>query len=236
VLPPVLIAPPFGNYLNVRGTTSVRGSFTAAPRPGLIINTIKSLRPIPGGWVNKIGLRNPGIRHIQFSSRKIISVAPMCNNDYDVFLNAIPYDSMVEVNLGCPNTDETKDSSPVGLTDLLKPFVTRYPLAIVKLPPTPMGMTYLGLAYRAGIRYFHMCNTIPVERGGESGDRLRDRSLEAIGWTRSHMPTDIRIIGGGGIYLPEHVTMYKDAGADHFSLGTACLKPWTIRALIKAAA
>ena len=57
------ISPPFGNYLDLNHITSIKGSFTLFPRPGLISRVIFTLRYsfINEGWINKIGLRNPGI-------------------------------------------------------------------------------------------------------------------------------------------------------------------------------
>ena len=57
------IAAPFGNYLRHKNAISVRGSFTPKYRKGLIRQIIKTLRYdfTKKGWVNKLGLRNPGI-------------------------------------------------------------------------------------------------------------------------------------------------------------------------------
>lgn len=230
MLPPVIISPPFGNYISLPGTISVKGSYTAEPRKGLIKHTLKSLRPIPGGWVNRIGLRNPGIRNVKFRRGKIYSVAPLIEDDYEVFLDVIPSDTIVELNLGCPNVDGQAPYHP-----LVRSFVKKFDLVIIKLSPRPEGMTHLGLGYRDGVRHFHMSNTIPTERGGESGNRLRAMSLNNILWTRKNMPADIKIIGGGGIYSLYDVVHYRNMGANHISISTAFFKPWTVRSIIKAA-
>ncbi len=224
MLQPLLISPPFGNYLSVGWGTSIAGSFTAEPRPGLWSQTIKTLRPIRGGWVNNFGLRNPGIRNVEFDRSKVYSLAALHEEDYDVFLDVVPRDVMVEINLGCPNVH----ARPV-LGDFHE-FAKTYPLVIVKLPPPCVDHSYRWAqrCYKMGVRYFHMCNTIPTDRGGESGDRLRDESIKAIKWMREFMHHDIRIIGGGGIYSPSDVDEYHDAGADLFSISTACFTPWNI--------
>jgi len=59
----LFISPPFGNYLTfLPYTTPIKGSFTVEPRPGLIIQIINTLQysTLYKGWINKIGLRNPG--------------------------------------------------------------------------------------------------------------------------------------------------------------------------------
>ena len=57
------ISPPFGNYLNFKETMPIKGSYTLDAREGLFLQVIKTLRYSfdYGGWINKIGLRNPGI-------------------------------------------------------------------------------------------------------------------------------------------------------------------------------
>ena len=59
----LFISPPFGNYLSLPKTVTIKGSYTLYPRTGLFAQIIKTLRysSLDGGWINKIGLRNPGI-------------------------------------------------------------------------------------------------------------------------------------------------------------------------------
>ena len=63
----LFISPPFGNYISLQGTTSVKGSFTLEERTGLLKQIVSTLRYsfFYSGWVNKIGLRNKGIKSIQ---------------------------------------------------------------------------------------------------------------------------------------------------------------------------
>ena len=55
------IAAPFGNYIKTEKTISVTGSWTIEKRTGRLIQIAKTLRLTKRGWVNKIGLRNPGV-------------------------------------------------------------------------------------------------------------------------------------------------------------------------------
>ena len=59
----IFISPPFGNYILTDKTISIKGSYTLYPRHGLLGRIIKTLRysPTNNGWINQIGLRNPGI-------------------------------------------------------------------------------------------------------------------------------------------------------------------------------
>ena len=61
----IFISPPFGNYIHLPNTMSIKGSYTLNHRPGLISQIFKTLRYTDFNgqkmWINKIGLRNPGI-------------------------------------------------------------------------------------------------------------------------------------------------------------------------------
>jgi len=60
---PLIISAPFGNYIQPPGATPTLGTFTLADRPGRVrrvLATVRYYRRL-GAWVNKIGLRNPGI-------------------------------------------------------------------------------------------------------------------------------------------------------------------------------
>ena len=61
----LFISPPFGNYINLPFTKSIKGTFTLEERPGLFLQVFKTLRYSKNrnGWINKIGLRNKGIEY-----------------------------------------------------------------------------------------------------------------------------------------------------------------------------
>ena len=77
------ISPPFGNYLHFNNADciSIRGSFTLQPRDGLWLQILKTLRYSwkEQGWINQIGLRNPGIdyaiREWKDNYKKILFIA-----------------------------------------------------------------------------------------------------------------------------------------------------------------
>ncbi len=88
------ISPPFGNYLEFSNTISIKGSFTLLPRPGLIGQIIKTLRYDYkyNGWINKIGLRNPGIDYAIEKYRNkncIVSVAILEEEEIPILLKKI---------------------------------------------------------------------------------------------------------------------------------------------------
>ena len=88
----LFISPPFGNYINLPYTRSIKGSFTLEPRPGLFSQIIKTLRYSfeHKGWINKIGLRNKGIDwavdkykngYFDFYRNSVISIAILEENE-----------------------------------------------------------------------------------------------------------------------------------------------------------
>ena len=104
----LFISPPFGNYLTfLPHTIAIKGSYTVEPRPGLIDQIFKTLRYSyeNKGWVNKIGLRNPGIDYglAKYKPTNILSLALLKYTDIDNFSQKIPKDTNLEINISCPN-------------------------------------------------------------------------------------------------------------------------------------
>lgn len=231
-----LISPPFGSYIERDWATSVVGSFTLEKRPGLIKQTIKTLRPIKGGWVNSIGFRNKGIKNVDFNilddkDSRLISIAGIGgDSDWRQMANQIPNECMVEINVGCPNVG----SYSIARSIILE-YVDKFNLVTLKIPPTQEAMTMAINSYKhCGIKYVHISNTIPTERGGESGKRLKDLNIPFIKHMKLMLP-DINIIGGGGIYSPQDLIDYKNAGADYYSLATVWFTPWKIKKIVDIA-
>ena len=87
-----------------------------------------------------------------------------------------------------------------------------------------------------GIRTVHLSNTIPTDKGGISGAMLREVNLPLYrhihGWFEH---TGMAFVAGGGIYKPEHVRQYKEAGATSFSLSTVCFTPWRLNSIVNEA-
>ena len=42
----------------------------------------------------------------------------------------------------------------------------------------------------------------------------------------------VEIIAGGGVTTSRDAKIYKDAGANHISLGSVCFTPWKIKKII----
>ena len=217
----LFISPPFGNYLDLPKTISIRGSFTLNERKGKWTQILKTLRYIPGmGWVNRIGLRNPGIDYAikTYEKGEIISIAIMNKNEIKPILDKIPEDMDIELNVSCPNTDKHM------ISDGLKPFLNeKRNWCIVKLSPLEKCITIQKL-YNEGFRQFHASNTLPTERGGLSGKMIKPYTISIIKYIKNNW-NDTVVIAGGGIRTMKDVEEYREVGADHFSVSSLCFNP-----------
>lgn len=242
---PMVISAPFGNYIQPRQTTATLGTFTVAERPGRVWRVIKTVRYYPGikTWVNKIGLRNPGmpwlVKQVELGrkdvSDKIISVHGFSDEDWTSLLGDIAKlkPLAVELNMSCPNVGAIE--WPLSLfDDALATGVE----VIVKLPPVRYELM-AKQAMEAGVRLFHCCNTLPVPHGGLSGKALMPVSLACIGELRGWPGgSELRIIGGGGVTSVQDIDAYVDAGVEHVALGTKTMNPlllltyWPITGLV----
>jgi len=217
----LFISPPFGNYIDLPKTISIRGSFTLNERPGKWMQILKTLRYIPGvGWINKIGLRNPGIDHAIKNYKKgtIVSIAIMNKWEIEPILKKIPDDMDIELNVSCPNTKKHLISSG------LKPFINKKRnWCIIKLSPLESPLS-INKYYSEGFRQFHASNTFPTEKGGISGKTITPYTKSTINYIKSQWK-DTVVIAGGGIRTMKDVEEYRKVGADHFSVSSLCFNP-----------
>ena len=229
---PFLISPPFGAYFRHPRAYSVLGSFTVHPRPGRFGQILRTVRPlwVPDEcWVNKIGLRNPGMNSLpKFwrSRRRIVSLAPLVGPDWHAFerwLDERVGQVIVEFNVSCPNVDSHPE---LPSKHIIKRLLASGCTVIFKLPPVPGSITATAQLAGIGVRYIHLSNTLPSPVGGISGTALREVNLKLVGDAVANLGgEDTEIIAGGGIYAPDHVRQYCDAGATRFSTATAWFWP-----------
>ncbi len=223
----IFINPPFSNYLSFDKSISIKGSYTLYPRDGLILQILKTLRYSfeYGGWVNKIGLRNPGLdyaiknaKNSKHSIESIISIAILNKKEIPEILKKIPEDMNIELNISCPNAEKKMVSE--GLENFIN---NKRKWCIIKLSPTA-DIKLVDNYYKLGFRQFHCCNTLPVKEGGLSGKSLIPYSTNLIKNIKNKYK-DTEIIGGGGIYSYNEIEIYKKAGADHYSISTLFFSP-----------
>ena len=219
----LFINPPFGNYVDLPYTTSIKGSYTLNPRPGLISQIIKTLRYSSAykGWINKIGLRNKGIDYAikNYDGTHIVSIAILDKDEIKPIENKIPKDMNIELNVSCPNTEHGVITK--GLSIFLNP---QRKWCIIKLSPTA-DIDLINSYYRQGFRQFHCCNTMPIKAGGLSGPSITTFS-QALTYDIRRAYPDCTIIGGGGITNMIVAEKYFRFGANHIGVSTLLFNPF----------
>jgi dihydroorotate dehydrogenase len=219
----IFINPPFSNYFSFENAISIKGSYTLYPRDGLILQIIKTLRYsfLYSGWVNKIGLRNPGLDYAiqNYNNNSIVSIAILNKNEIPKIINKIPEDMNIELNISCPNAE--KKMIDEGLDKFLN---NKRKWCIIKLSPN-CDIQLVDNYYKQGFRQFHCCNTFPIEGGGLSGKFLIPYSTKLIKNIKGKY-NDTVIIGGGGIDSQKEIDIYREAGANHFSVSTLFFNPY----------
>jgi len=239
---PLIISPPFGNILNLDYATSVCGTFTAHRREGMYFRYLKTLRPVykngKSGWINSIGLKNPGIANLNSSkvNGKILSIALMDQKDMSLFLVKLEdYISnqkynikAIEINVSCPNAKVNLITNHE--INLLKDFGLEI---IIKIPPAKAYLDMIDYYSQCGVRYFHLFNSFPTKRGGVSGKLIQKLYLKLIKKAKDKFGNSIKIIGGGGIQSIKDLQMYQQQGADHFSISTLFLHPLKLNKFLK---
>ena len=240
---PLVISAPFGNYIQPAGCTATLGTFTAMPRGGRVGQMIRTLRYYPRikAWVNRIGLRNPGIGWLQKKvyagkidlADKLVSIHGFDEAQWIELLETTAQLKPlgIELNMSCPNVGEV--SWPASLFQRAAEF-EKLPgagavlpgVVVVKLPP----VNYAGMAdaaVQAGLTSFHCCNTLPVPAGGLSGPPLKPVAMQCIADLRARPYGDrLHILAGGGIRTAEDIDDYARVGADSFAVGTKLMNPW----------
>ena len=111
--PRLVVSAPFGNYVQPEGAVATLGTFTALRRPGRLWRILKTVRYYPRlrAWVNKIGLRNPGIEWLERKvdagkitcADKLVSVHGFSPDEWWRLLDGIQRvrPLAVELNMSC---------------------------------------------------------------------------------------------------------------------------------------
>lgn len=237
----LIIDPPFGSYFNLEGALPVYGTFTSVPRPGRFRRVLLTVRPVNGGWINQLGLRNPGLQSYIDSCKlaragaaalppHIVSIHGFSTNDWLFILDHLAncyhgsyrHECIVELNASCPNViDDTID-----YTKVFRTAHTFFESVIVKIGPTPADYRRAAEALAEGINAIHCGNTWPTPVGGVSGPPLKPHSLAMVQQVRQGAPPATVIIASGGITEFGDIVDYANAGADYVGVASLLLMPW----------
>ena len=181
-----------------------------------------------GGWANKVGLRNGGIKTAP-NSNNIISISVFNHSEWTPMIEELKKKDKikgVEINVSCPNAQVNMIPH-----EFLKELKNQFDCVIVKTPHFSSLCYYLRLV-DMGVDTIHISNTKPSEIGAISGTSLVCANVKKIKEVKSFRP-NVKVIGGGGIYDLETVLRYEDAGADYFSLSTVLFNPFKTRKLLR---
>ena len=225
------IAAPFGNYIKPKGCIPVAGTFTLNARGNRFLAVAKTLRynSAQSGWVNRLGLPNPGIRNGLEKNPTVISIAEIDKGDFQRLNVLIPENQSIELNLSCPNLDKKLSwESARSFT----PNTRKWCIAKMSPLTTPEEIKFV--VEHLGITQLHFSNTLPTIRGGLSGPMLRGYTTELIELARSEYGNSVEIIAGGGVSDFGSVTDYLSSGANHISLGSVCFNPFKLRKLLRS--
>ena len=232
--PTFFIAAPFGNYLKHKYAVSVRGTFTLNPQGNRVWAVLKSLRYTKQGWVNKLGLPNPGIIYglnKASSPSDVISIAEVNRNEFQELNNLIPQDANIELNLSCPNLAKTL---PWDFNKIFPNNSRKWCIAKMSPLSSPEEVEYV---INQGFRQLHFSNTLPVKQGGLSGSQLIPYTKSLIRLVRDDFKSihNIEIIAGGGVTKEEHIFDYLQEGANHISIGSGWItNPIKIKKLMES--
>ncbi len=220
----IILSAPFGNYLRFANTTPTIGTFTVQRRGSVLDRVWRALRTIryywrEQAWVNRMGLLNPGFESIPSTEGKILSICGFAEWEWTLLAT---YAQWVEFNLSCPNVAHQPCIHECEPAIRLALNLGR--TVICKLPPIDW-MGWGRPLFALGVRYFHLCNTIPTRNGGMSGKPLLPLSLRAVAEFRQEFGNEVTLIGGGGVTSVEDVQRYLAAGADHMAIGSMLLNP-----------
>ena len=234
--PKIFISAPFGNYIKPVECIPVTGTFTLHSRGNRLWSVLKTLRYNRrlGGWVNKLGLPNPGLRaglerHIR---GEVLSIAETERGDFQKMNNTIPLNQSLEINFSCPNL---KKRLPLDGASIFTKVKSRE-WCIAKLSPLTDGDEIEFVIEKLGFKQLHFSNTLPLpyNKGGLSGATLKPYTLELIELVRERWGDSVTVIAGGGVTDFSGVMDYLLAGANHVSIGSVCFNPFKLRKLIKS--
>jgi dihydroorotate dehydrogenase len=234
--PKIFISAPFGNYIKPVGCIPVTGTFTLHPRGNRLWSVLKTLRYNRrlGGWVNKLGLPNPGLRaglerHIR---GEVLSIAETERGDFQKMNNTIPLNQSLEINFSCPNL---KKRLPLDGASIFTKVKSRE-WCIAKLSPLTDGDEIEFVIEKLGFKQLHFSNTLPLpyNKGGLSGATLKPYTLELIDLVRERWGNSVTVIAGGGVTDFSGVMDYLLAGANHVSIGSVCFNPFKLRKLLRS--
>lgn len=211
------------------------------------------VRPVKGGWVNAVGLTNPGIKAwvdkfypsiVSNGYNAIVSIAPETEEEVEDMIEEVNSLQVVgvELNVSCPNTDHDDSVEHIVQMTNLAVNRSRHPV-ILKLS---YDQPWLECVKRLDgvVAAFDLINSVawktagvgpsPLRQyglvGGVSGPRIKSFAREALAkWAEAVPCHAVRspVISGGGIDSYAEAKERFKMGANAVSFGTIFItRPW----------
>tara|TARA_B000000557_G_scaffold249399_1_gene234811 strand:+ start:720 stop:1430 length:711 start_codon:yes stop_codon:yes gene_type:complete len=228
----IILSPPFSNiYPNIKGCTRIVGTYTLNKRKGMH-RVLTTLKKTDNGWLNSVGLRNPGIEKYN-KKNAIVSIAMQNTSEWPLFLKIInqkkeKYNILgIEFNVSCPNHNIVNINNKI-----VKEAKTELKNVIIKIPHNS-SKYLLDEFCKLNTDIIHISNSKKTNNGALSGKSLIKQNISDIVYIKEKFGNNIKIIAGGGIYSYNDLMLYYNAGADYFSLGTSLINPLKTYNIIK---
>ncbi|MFP4646911.1 MAG: dihydroorotate dehydrogenase [Candidatus Acetothermia bacterium] len=218
-------------------------SLGLTPRQG---HPTPSIVQVKGGYLNAMGLPNPGVEYYKEELAKTEIDVPIIGSIYggneeefvEVAEIIAPEVDTVELNLSCPHAEElgaTIGAVPQLVEDITSAVKSHVDLPVIaKLTPNVADITKIGLAaQRGGADGVVAINTLrgmaidietkmPIlgnRAGGLSGEAIHPVAVKAI--FDLYQELSIPIIGAGGVSFGDDLVEFLLAGASGVEIGTA---------------
>lgn len=212
---------------------------------------------VPGGFVNAVGLPNPGLEHflatelpwlVRAGVRVTVSIAGATMGEYADLarrLSRAPGVAGLEVNVGAP------DEVGVGLFEVREPYHSASVIAAVRRefpadrpvlaklrPDVSRIVEGARSCHEAGATAIVIGNAVPAafpdgRAGGLSGPAIAPISLRCVAVVHQALP-GLPTIGCGGVRDVVSARSYLTAGASAVQVGTALLHDPTTVARLQA--
>lgn len=236
--------------------TVIAKTVTLKPRKGnlSLLTPWRCVRRIKGGWVNSVGLTNPGYfqwfvqnyNHVTNRGYKMVaSISP------DTAKEAVSMCSLfnhwyelvgVQINLSCPNVQHTKELN--NQLDIVESaLITSHHPILLKLGYHDQYVQFLKEVEKRklNVEAVELINTVPWDmiypdtpsplakynlKGGVSGRPIAFLACKALHDVKK-AGIRIPVISGGGIYSYDDVVIRHGLGARAFAIGTLFTnRPW----------
>lgn len=217
----------------------------------------RSVRLIPGGAVNSVGVTNKGLlhwyikyyEHLKYDT--ILSVMPNSVDEVwrmSYLVNMCTKLKGVQINASCPNVWR-KGPSTKSICEIVLAAVAKWDLPIIVKLSFADDYVRICKELDGLVSAFELINTVPFHMvfpgkqsplqrykltGGVSGEPIRSFAIEALQKVKA-AGIKTPIMSGGGIMTLEDIYAREKDGADAFVIGSLFLRsPWKPNRIMSA--